>query len=178
MNTKPELAWDTRVRVHVASQWQHSSWDEQGQKFWQQQQKCHCCDYLPCSQHHMSALQTQTLMTLASSISNLGPGVSCLSNIKSYGEASAGMNSWACTFVREVRVLEADSCTICWGVCLSVCLKESWTRYMGVLTVTNTPFNGDGAGAILGPLSCLRKFALHPLGGRGWISPGVCKHFL
>lgn len=29
------------------------------------------------------------------------------------------MNSWTCTFVREVRVLEADSCTICWGVCLS-----------------------------------------------------------
>lgn len=86
--------------VHVASQWQYSLCDEQEQKFWQQLWKHHQWSYLPCSQHVILASPTQTLVSLVSSISNLGPGVSSLSNISSYSDASAGVNSWRCTFVK------------------------------------------------------------------------------
>ena len=41
----------------------------------------------------------------------------------------------------------------------------------------NSCFNGDGAGVISGPLSCLRKLAPHSLGGKGETGPGVCKLF-
>ena len=41
----------------------------------------------------------------------------------------------------------------------------------------NSCFNGDGAGVISGPLSCLRKLAPHSLGGKRETGPGVYKLF-